>query len=169
MLIRIPKGWEMPEREAAAESAFWGRREFLKSLTVAGAGCLAWAYGCTSATPVAAEAPPWGSRFPAPRNPAYTLDRPLTPPQHGAPIRLVVPWKYGFKSIKSIVRFEFTEKQPPNFWNAVTPNEYDFWANVNPSVPHPRWPQATERVIGTWETRKTLLYNGYGRWVAHLY
>ncbi|MFQ5865848.1 MAG: protein-methionine-sulfoxide reductase catalytic subunit MsrP [bacterium] len=91
------------------------------------------------------------------------------PNQHGAPIRLVTPWKYGFKSIKSIVQIEFVSKQPPTFWNTVTPNEYDFWSNVNPSVPHPRWSQATERVIDTGQRIPTLLYNGYGEFVAHLY
>jgi sulfoxide reductase catalytic subunit YedY len=89
--------------------------------------------------------------------------------QHGAPIRLVTPWKYGFKSIKSIVKVEFTDTQPPTFWNAVSPIEYDFWANVNPKVPHRRWSQATERLVETGERRPTLLYNGYGEYVAHLY
>lgn len=89
--------------------------------------------------------------------------------QHGAPIRLVVPWKYGYKSIKSIVRVEFVEQQPPTFWSTLVPREYDFWANVNPQVPHPRWSQATERLLGTDERRPTLLYNGYGEFVADLY
>ncbi|MEW6297319.1 MAG: protein-methionine-sulfoxide reductase catalytic subunit MsrP [Thermodesulfobacteriota bacterium] len=89
--------------------------------------------------------------------------------QHGAPIRLVVPWKYGYKSIKSIVRVEFLEQQPTTFWSTLVPREYDFWANVNPDVPHPRWSQATERLIGTNERRPTLLYNGYGEFVADLY
>jgi len=91
------------------------------------------------------------------------------PKQHGAPIRLIVPWKYGFKSIKSIVRIEFTDEQPGTFWNTLAPSEYDFWANVNPEVPHPRWSQAMETLIGTGERRPTLLYNGYGDYVAHLY
>jgi sulfoxide reductase catalytic subunit YedY len=91
------------------------------------------------------------------------------PKQHGAPLRLVTPWKYGFKSIKSITRFEFTDRQPATFWNDVAPREYDFAANVDPRVPHPRWSQATERMIGTGETRPTLAYNGYGEWVAGLY
>ncbi len=89
--------------------------------------------------------------------------------QHGAPVRLIVPWKYGFKSIKSLVRIELVEKQPPTFWSTLVPHEYDFWANVNPRVPHPRWSQATERDIGTGERRPTLLYNGYAEFVAHLY
>jgi sulfoxide reductase catalytic subunit YedY len=91
------------------------------------------------------------------------------PPQHGAPLRLVTPWKYGFKSIKSVARIELTETQPATFWNTLVPSEYDFLANVNPNVPHPRWSQATERLIGSNERRPTLLYNGYGAYVAPLY
>jgi methionine sulfoxide reductase catalytic subunit len=89
--------------------------------------------------------------------------------QHGAPLRLAVPWKYGFKSIKSIVRFTFTDKRPVGLWEALQKSEYGFWANVNPQVPHPRWSQATEEVIGTGERRPTLLFNGYGDYVADLY
>lgn len=89
--------------------------------------------------------------------------------QHGAPLRLAVPWKYGFKSIKSIVRLSFTDKRPTGMWEALQPAEYGFWANVNPAVPHPRWSQATEEVIGTGERRPTLIYNGYGEYVADLY
>lgn len=89
--------------------------------------------------------------------------------QMGAPLRLAVPWKYGFKSIKSIVRFTFTDKQPKSYWEALQSAEYGFWANVNPKVPHPRWSQASERVIGTDESRPTLLFNGYGEQVAGLY
>lgn len=89
--------------------------------------------------------------------------------QNGAPIRLVVPWKYGFKSIKSIVRFTFTEERPRTFWQEVVPHEYGFWANVNPEVPHPRWSQAQERLLGTGEMVPTLLFNGYAEWVAGLY
>ncbi len=91
------------------------------------------------------------------------------PNQNGAPIRLIVPWKYGFKSIKSIVKIELVDKQPATFWSTVIPDEYDFVANVNPEVPHPRWSQATERMIGTGERRKTLPFNGYGELVAKLY
>jgi sulfoxide reductase catalytic subunit YedY len=91
------------------------------------------------------------------------------PAQHGAPIRLIIPWKYGFKSIKSIVRIEFTDRMPPTFWSTVAPDEYDFWANVDPGVPHPRWSQETERIIGTKERRPTIKYNGYGQFVAGLY
>ncbi|MFQ5939658.1 MAG: protein-methionine-sulfoxide reductase catalytic subunit MsrP [Alphaproteobacteria bacterium] len=91
------------------------------------------------------------------------------PKQNGAPLRLAVPWKYGFKSIKSIVRFTFTDQRPVTFWEEVQPREYGFWANVNPEVPHPRWSQATERVLGTDERVPTRLYNGYGEFVAHLY
>ena len=89
--------------------------------------------------------------------------------QHGAPLRLAVPWKYGFKSIKSIVRFTFTEKRPKGYWEALQGSEYGFWANVNPEVPHPRWSQATEEVIGTGVRRPTLLFNGYGEYVAGIY
>jgi sulfoxide reductase catalytic subunit YedY len=89
--------------------------------------------------------------------------------QHGAPIRLAVPWKYGFKSIKSIVRFSFTDKRPKGLWEALQASEYGFWANVNPKVPHPRWSQETEELIGTGERRPTLLFNGYGEQVADLY
>jgi sulfoxide reductase catalytic subunit YedY len=91
------------------------------------------------------------------------------PPQNGSPLRLVVPWKYGFKSIKSIVRFTFTDEQPVNFWQALQSSEYGFWANVNPEVPHPRWSQAQERVLGTDNMVPTLLFNGYGDEVAALY
>lgn len=89
--------------------------------------------------------------------------------QNGAPIRLVVPWKYGFKSIKSIVRFTFTEERPKTFWETIQPAEYGFWANVNPEVPHPRWSQATEKILGTGERVPTVIYNGYGALVADLY
>ena len=89
--------------------------------------------------------------------------------QQGAPLRLAVPWKYGFKSIKSIVQFSFVEKRPVGLWEALQSSEYGFWANVNPAVPHPRWSQATEEVIGTGERRPTLIFNGYGDYVAGLY
>jgi sulfoxide reductase catalytic subunit YedY len=91
------------------------------------------------------------------------------PPQNGAPIRLIVPWKYGFKSIKSIVRFEFVAERPKSFWEEIQGAEYGFWANVNPEVPHPRWSQAMETMIGTQERRPTLLFNGYAEEVAELY
>jgi sulfoxide reductase catalytic subunit YedY len=94
------------------------------------------------------------------------------PNQNGAPLRLVVPWKYGFKGIKSIVRIRFTEEQPPVSWNIATPHEYGFYANVNPEVDHPRWSQASERVIGSGlfaPKQPTLMFNGYGEQVAHLY
>jgi methionine sulfoxide reductase catalytic subunit len=89
--------------------------------------------------------------------------------QFGAPLRLAVPWKYGFKSGKSLVRFSFTEERPKSFWEALQSSEYGFWANVNPKVPHPRWSQATERILGTDEKRPTLVFNGYGEYVAELY
>ena len=95
-------------------------------------------------------------------------DEPL-PPQNGAPIRLVVPWKYGFKSIKSIVRITLVENQPPTLWNTIAPQEYGFYANVNPEVDHPRWSQATERRIGESGRRETLFMNGYANEVMDLY
>ncbi len=88
--------------------------------------------------------------------------------QNGAPIRLVVPWKYGFKSIKSIKRFTFTNERPRSFWEVLSPKEYGFWANVNPWVPHPRWPQDRERVLGG-GTVPTQLFNGYEKEVSYLY
>jgi sulfoxide reductase catalytic subunit YedY len=91
------------------------------------------------------------------------------PRQNGAPLRLVTPWKYGFKSVKSVVRFTFTDERPVTFWEAIQPAEYGFWANVNPEVPHPRWSQATERVLGSDERVPTQRFNGYGEYVAHLY
>jgi methionine sulfoxide reductase catalytic subunit len=87
----------------------------------------------------------------------------------GAPLRLALPWKYGFKSIKSIKRVTFTDQRPKTFWEGMQPSEYGFWANVNPHVDHPRWSQATEQIIGTSERRPTLLFNGYGNYVAGLY
>ena len=93
----------------------------------------------------------------------------VLPPQDGAPIRLIVPWKYGFKSIKSVVKITLVADEPPTTWNIAAPNEYGFYSNVNPNVPHPRWSQATERRIGEYGRRNTLLFNGYGEQVAHLY
>ena len=89
--------------------------------------------------------------------------------QFGAPIRLHSPWKYGFKAVKSINKIEFTDKQPVSFWEELQSKEYGFWANVNPAVSHPRWSQATERVLGTGERIPTQIFNGYGDQVAHLY
>lgn len=91
------------------------------------------------------------------------------PNQNGAPLRLVVPWKYGFKNIKSIVKIRFLEKQPTTAWMAAGPNEYGFYANVNPEVNHPRWSQARERRIGEFLKRKTLMFNGYADQVSHMY
>lgn len=93
----------------------------------------------------------------------------IIPNQNGAPIRLVVPWKYGFKSIKSIVKITLTEAMPPTTWSLSAPDEYGFYSNVNPSVDHPRWSQATERRIGELGLRKTLLFNGYADQVGGLY
>jgi sulfoxide reductase catalytic subunit YedY len=93
----------------------------------------------------------------------------VLPNQDGAPLRLVVPWKYGFKSAKAIVRIRFVEKQPTNSWNLAAPREYGFYSNVNPNVDHPRWSQATERRLGEFRKRPTLMFNGYGDQVASLY
>jgi len=89
--------------------------------------------------------------------------------QNGAPLRLVTPWKYGFKSVKSIVSLEFSDKRPATFWEALQSSEYGFWANVNPQVAHPRWSQATEKPLGSDERVPTLLYNGYAEFVAGMY
>jgi len=91
------------------------------------------------------------------------------PNQDGAPVRLVIPWKYGFKSIKSLVRIRFVQEQPPTTWNITNAREYGFYSNVNPSVDHPRWSQATERRLGEFRRRPTLMFNGYGDQVASLY
>jgi methionine sulfoxide reductase catalytic subunit len=91
------------------------------------------------------------------------------PPQNGGPIRLTLPWKYGFKSAKSLVKISFTDKRPVNFWQAIQASEYGFWANVNPAVAHPRWSQAHERLLGSNEMVPTQIYNGYGDFVASLY
>ncbi|MEP4152396.1 MAG: protein-methionine-sulfoxide reductase catalytic subunit MsrP, partial [Lentilitoribacter sp.] len=94
------------------------------------------------------------------------------PNQNGAPVRLVVPWKYGFKSIKSIVRMSFTENEPPTTWNKLAPNEYGFYSNVNPTVDHPRWSQKAERIVGSGifaKKRETEMFNGYADEVASLY
>jgi sulfoxide reductase catalytic subunit YedY len=90
-------------------------------------------------------------------------------PQNGAPVRLVVPWKYGFKSIKSIVKIDLVEEQPVSLWMAASPREYGFWANVNPDVDHPRWSQATERRIGETSRIETFFFNGYAEEIADLY
>ena len=96
------------------------------------------------------------------------------PKQHGAPLRMVLPWKYGFKGAKSIVKIEFLATRPATYWNTVVPEEYDFQANVNPNKPHPRWSQAREKFVGkgpnfSWEIKKTLPFNGYSKYVANLY
>ena len=93
----------------------------------------------------------------------------VLPKQNGAPLRLVVPWKYGFKSIKSLVKIRFVEQQPVSSWTRAAPDEYGFYSNVNPEVDHPRWSQATERRIGEFLKRKTLMFNGYAEQVASLY
>jgi sulfoxide reductase catalytic subunit YedY len=96
----------------------------------------------------------------------------ILPKQNGAPLRLVVPWKYGFKSIKAVVKIELLKRPPISSWNKFAPNEYGFYANVNPDVPHPRWSQNSERLLGSGfftPRRQTELFNGYGEQVAHLY
>jgi sulfoxide reductase catalytic subunit YedY len=96
----------------------------------------------------------------------YGMDMPT---QNGAPIRLVVPWKYGFKSIKAVTKIELVDTQPETLWKSASPNEYGFYSNVNPNRSHPRWSQATERRIGEFSRRPTLMFNGYGEQVAELY
>ena len=91
------------------------------------------------------------------------------PKQHGAPVRIVTPWKYGYKSIKSIVKIRLQSSEPPTTWNRQAPNEYGFYSNVNPNVDHPRWSQATERRLGEIFMHKTLMFNGYADQVASLY
>lgn len=317
MLIKIPRGWELPERDATDESVFLERRRLVKGLAAGPiiAAVPALLAGCDDGSAVAANTPdPSASLYPVSRNSQYTIDRPLTsealatsynnyyefgssknvvsaaqrlpirpwmvridgmvekpidigiddllarmplqerlyrhrcveawsmdvpwsgfplaklvemarpsagakylrmsgfekpasatgqraswypwpyiegltldeatnelafivtgaygkalPKQNGAPLRLAVPWKYGFKHIKGIVRFEFTDKRPVSFWEKVQAAEYGFWANVNPAVPHRRWSQATERVLGSSKRVPTRIYNGYGEYVAHMY
>jgi sulfoxide reductase catalytic subunit YedY len=91
------------------------------------------------------------------------------PPQNGGPLRLTLPWKYGFKSAKAIVKVSFTDKRPSTFWEAIGSSEYGFWANVNPAVSHPRWSQASERLLGSDERVPTRIFNGYAEQVADLY
>jgi sulfoxide reductase catalytic subunit YedY len=91
------------------------------------------------------------------------------PPQNGGPIRVILPWKYGFKSAKAIVKISFTDKRPSTFWEAIGPSEYGFWANVNPAISHPRWSQASERLLGNDERVPTRIFNGYAEQVADLY
>ena len=91
------------------------------------------------------------------------------PVQNGAPVRIITPWKYGYKSIKSIVEIDFVRNEPPTFWNKVTPSEYGFYSNVNPTKPHPRWSQAVEKVLPNMQRRPTLMYNGYEQFVASMY
>jgi sulfoxide reductase catalytic subunit YedY len=100
--------------------------------------------------------------------PVGLFGRPL-PPQNGGPFRVMFPWKYGFKSGKSLARITLTDQRPKSFWETLQGSEYGFWANVNPQVPHPRWSQASERLIGTGERVPTQLFNGYGEFVAAMY
>ena len=124
-----------------------------------------------------------GSTFPWPYQEGLRLDEAMNdlailatgmyggplPAQDGGGIRLVVPWKYGFKSIKAIVKIELVDQQPGTLWRSISPKEYGFYANVNPNVPHPRWSQSTERRIGQSNRRNTLMFNGYANQVASLY
>ncbi len=134
-----------------------------------------------------AEMPGWdrlmANGYPLPYNEGLRIEEamnPLTlvttgiygkplPKQHGAPVRIIVPWKYGYKSIKSIVKIALVAKQPATLWESLAPEEYPFESNVNPAVPHPRWSQASERVLDTDERVRTLPFNGYGSYVANLY
>jgi sulfoxide reductase catalytic subunit YedY len=100
--------------------------------------------------------------------PTGMYGKPL-PPQNGGPIRIHLPWKYGFKSVKSIIKVTFTDQRPVGYWEKLQNTEYGFWANVNPAVPHPRWSQASERVLGSDERIPTEIYNGYGAFVAAMY
>jgi sulfoxide reductase catalytic subunit YedY len=93
----------------------------------------------------------------------------MLPNQDGAPVRMIIPWKYGFKSIKSLAKIRFVKSQPPTTWNIAAPNEYGFYSNVNPHVDHPRWSQAKERRLGDIFRRDTLMFNGYGDQVAAMY
>ena len=93
----------------------------------------------------------------------------ILPNQNGAPLRLMAPWKYGFKNIKSIVAIRFVREQPKTSWSVLAPHEYGFYANVNPQVDHPRWSQKAERRIGKFGRRETVMFNGYGEYVSHLY
>jgi len=129
---------------------------------------------------IGVEEQPW---YPWPYQEALTIEEAMNdltllgtgvygkpmPKQNGAPIRLIVPWKFGFKNIKSIVKIEFVEERPPTFWNVTTPAEYGFWANINPEVAHPRWTQAVEKVLPSMQRVPTKLFNGYAEWVAPLY
>ena len=93
----------------------------------------------------------------------------ISPNQDGAPVRMILPWKYGYKSIKSLIKIRFQEKEPPTTWNRYSADEYGFYSNVNPNVDHPRWSQSKERRLGEIFTRPTLMFNGYGDQVASLY
>ena len=110
-----------------------------------------------------------GLRIDEAMNPLTLLCGDVLPPQDGAPVRMVIPWKYGYKSIKSIVKIRFQETEPPTTWNRYAPNEYGFYSNVNPNVDHPRWSQARERRLGDILTKPTVIFNGYGDQVASLY
>src|SRR5438067_1511977 len=186
MLIRKKRGWELPETAATDEAVFWDRRRFAK--TIAAGPILAAGLGPLSAL-AAEEADPSAGLYPARRNERYAIDRPITDEKHSttynnfyefgqdksiwreAQALKVRPWTVRIDGMiaKPIVSFEFTDKRPKSYWEALQASEYGFWANVNPEVPHPRWSQASERVIGTDERRPTLMWNGYGEFVADMY
>jgi hypothetical protein len=169
VLIRIRRGWEIPERLATPEDAYLNRRKFLQGLGISGLGAMGVLAGCNrqvESQPENTKPSLMGLSEPSATVKLYPAK--LTK-QHGAPLRLATPWKYGYKSIKSIVRVEFLDQQPPTFWSTLVPHEYEFIANVNPAVPHPRWSQASERVLGTEERVPTLPYNGYADFVVSMY
>jgi hypothetical protein len=146
MAVIVQPKWQTPERSITPESIFCARRNFIKTFGLCGLGLVAGIpFGC------------------GPNENAAQIGA------QENPLRLVVPWKYGFKSIKSIVKIEFTAEQPRTFWNSNRPHEYGFEANVDPTTRHPRWSQESAKLIDSGERRPTLLFNGYGEWVAALY
>jgi hypothetical protein len=145
MLIKITDPFPVSSSEITPEALYAGRRRFLKQL-----GLVA------------------GASIGGLRSVAAVVDAGAQLPVGGAPLRLTLPWKYGFKSIKSIVRMQFAERQPLTSWNESAPRDYGFYSNVNPAVDHPRWSQAQERRLGEVFKRKTFMFNGYPE-VASLY
>lgn len=156
MVIKIPRGWEIPEREATPEEIFTNRRQFIKKLGLA--PIFLWAAlkeGRGVAAAMVDHRSDNDKIYPAKRNAKYALDRPLT-------------GEWATAHYNNFYEFT-TDKQPPTFWNDVAPNEYDFFSNVNPKVPHPRWSQATKQPIPGGPRRPRRLYNGYAEDVAQLY
>lgn len=184
MLIKRKKPWEIPESEAAPEEAYLDRRKFLKDAGVysIGAGLLFSGFGAKALdlfgkdrSIIEVPKTPTSNLYPAPKNPKFTLDRPLTDELIAARYNNF----YEFSSGKGVWRHVDRMKVRPwtvevaglveKPWSTLAPDEYDFLANVNPEVPHPRWSQATEKMIGTDEIRPTMKYNGYGEYVAGIY